>query len=403
MIHSYAKDIFEKEEPNAVVRPHTILASEMTEMLTVRALRSFSGFTLDIDFTVPQGLIVLFGPSGSGKSLTLQALAGLCRLDKAHMALGHKLWHDSDKHIFLPPQERHVGYVPQNYALFPHLTVTQNIAFGLKLRGQQARRRIAELVGLVHLDGLEQLRPAQLSGGQQQRVALARALAAEPQLLLLDEPLSALDAAVREELREELRTFYERVRVPMVLVTHDAQEAHMLADSVVVIEQGRVLQTGSAEQVFRAPHGTHVADLVGMHTRWSGTVVDTKPVGERREVTIDVDGLILKAWQESTTSYTMGQQVTVGIRTDELQIIDTTPSDQRQPSFSGTIGTIREQGMFSTVTVHLSANVQVDVPVMRWQQRTLDLVRGTVITLHVAREAVHLFADAHGRDKSCPY
>ncbi len=403
MIRSRAEGVFDQEESGAMLTPHKFLSSEAAELLTVRALRRFSGFTLDIDFMVPQGLIVLFGPSGSGKSLTLQALAGLCQLDKAHIALGSKLWHDSDKHSFLPPQERHVGYVPQNYALFPHLTVAQNIAFGLKLRGQQAQRRIAELVNLVHLDGVELLRPAQLSGGQQQRVALARALAAEPQLLLLDEPLSALDAAVRETLREELRTFYERVRVPMVLVTHDAQEARMLADSVVVIQQGRVLQTGSAEQVFRTPHTTEVANLVGLHTRWSGTVVDIEPKEERREVTIDVNGLILKAWQASTTSYTLGQQVTVGIRTDELQISKTALSDQQQPSFRGTIDRIRERGTFSTVTVHLSANVQVDVPVMRWQQRTFGLVAGTEITLQVAREAVHLFADALGRDKSCPY
>ena len=403
MICSRAEGVSEQEELGAMLTPHKFPSSEAAELLTVRALRHFSGFTLDIDFTVPQGLIVLFGPSGSGKSLTLQALAGLCPLDTAHIALGSRLWHESDKHICLPPQERHVGYVPQNYALFPHLTVTQNIAFGLKLRGQQAQRRIAELVNLVHLDGVEQLRPAQLSGGQQQRVALARALAAEPQLLLLDEPLSALDAVVRETLREELRTFYERVRVPMVLVTHDAQEARMLADSVVVIQQGRVLQTGSAEQVFRTPYTTEVADLVGLHTRWSGTVVDIEPMEERREVTIDVNGLILKAWQASTTSYTLGQQVTVGIRTDELQISKTTLSDQPQPSFRGTIDRIRERGTFSTVTVHLSANVQVDIPVMRWQQRTLGLVTGTEITLQVAREAVHLFADALGRDKSCPY
>ena len=395
MIHSRTKNVLEQEESDTMNPSHAIAPSETTEMLTIRAVRHFPGFTLNIDFTVPPGLTVLFGPSGSGKSLTLQALAGLCQLDSAHIALGHRLWHDSEKRFFLPPQQRRVGYVPQSYALFPHLNVAQNIAFGLKLRGQQARQRIAELINLVHLDGLEHLRPAQLSGGQQQRVALARALATEPHLLLLDEPLSALDAAVRETLREELRAFYERVRVPMVLVTHDAQEAHMLADTVVVLQHGRVLQTGSTEQVFRSPATEQVADLVGMHTRWHGTIESIEQVGTHREITLNIEGLRLKAWQTADIASMVGQSVTVGIRTDELQIDLGKSAEQQQGIFSARIGTIRERGTFSLVTVYLSPTMQVDIPVMRWQQRSLALSEGTEVMLHIPREAVHLFADAH--------
>jgi molybdate transport system ATP-binding protein len=395
MIHSRTKSVLEQEESDTMNPSHAIAPSETTEMLTIRAVRHFPGFTLNIDFTVPPGLTVLFGPSGSGKSLTLQALAGLCQLDSAHIALGHRLWHDSEKRFFLPPQQRRVGYVPQSYALFPHLTVAQNIAFGLKLRGQQARQRVAELINLVHLDGLEHLRPAQLSGGQQQRVALARALATEPHLLLLDEPLSALDAAVRETLREELRAFYERVRVPMVLVTHDAQEAHMLADTVVVLQHGRVLQTGSTEQVFRSPATEQVADLVGMHTRWHSTIESIEQVGTHREITLNIEGLRLKAWQTADIASMVGQSVTVGIRTDELQIDLGKSAEQQQGIFSARIGTIRERGTFSLVTVYLSPTMQVDIPVMRWQQRSLALSEGTEVMLHIPREAVHLFADAH--------
>jgi len=399
MIHSRTKNVLEQEESDTMNPSHAIAPSGTAEMLTIRAVRHFPGFTLNIDFTVPAGLTVLFGPSGSGKSLTLQALAGLCQLDSAHIALGHRLWHDSEKRFFLPPQQRRVGYVPQSYALFPHLNVAQNIAFGLKLRGQQARQRIAELINLVHLDGLERLRPAQLSGGQQQRVALARALATEPHLLLLDEPLSALDAAVRETLREELRAFYERVRVPMVLVTHDAQEAHVLADTIVVLQHGHVLQTGSTEQVFRSPATEQVADLVGMHTRWHGTIGRIEQVGARQEITLNVDGLTLKAWQTADTTYRVGQSVTVGIRTDELQIGLDESSEQQQGILSGRVGTIRERGTFSLVTVYLSPTMQVDIPVMRWQQRALALAEGTEVMLHIPHEAVHLFADAHNPRK----
>lgn len=226
--------------------------------LVVTIQRDLPGFSLDIDFSVPHGLTVLFGPSGSGKSLTLQSIAGLFPLDTAHIALDEMIWQDSAAGIYLPPQQRHVGYVPQNYALFPHLTVEQNIAFGLKARSERARRaerrqherqRVRELIDLMQLGGLERQRPAQLSGGQQQRVALARALATNPHLLLLDEPFSSLDAAVRETLREEMRAFHERVHVPILLVTHDAAEARMLADTIIVIQQGRVLQAGSPDQV----------------------------------------------------------------------------------------------------------------------------------------------------------
>jgi len=188
-------------------------------LLAVTARRRLAGFVLDVSFCVPSGLTVLFGPSGAGKSLTLQAVAGLCPLDMARITLGSVMLHDSAAGVCLTPQQRRVGYVPQSYALFPHLTVAQNIAFGLRQRGRDAARRVQELVSLMRLDGLERRRPAQLSGGQQQRVALARALAADPQLLLLDEPFSALDAAVREALREELRDFHERIGVPIVLVT----------------------------------------------------------------------------------------------------------------------------------------------------------------------------------------
>jgi ABC-type sulfate/molybdate transport systems ATPase subunit len=245
--------------------------------LTVAVRRRLPGFTLNVAFSVTAGLTVLFGPSGAGKSLTLQALAGLCPLDEARIALGSIVLHDSAAGIWLPPQRRRIGYVPQSYALFPHLTVAQNIAFGLNQRGRAASQRIAELVSLMRLEGLERYHPAQLSGGQQQRVALARALATDPRLLLLDEPFSALDAAVREALRDELLDFHERVGVPIVLVTHDAQEARELADQIVVLQAGHVLQTGPRDTVFRAPRTRAVAALVGMRPCWPGAVVEVEP------------------------------------------------------------------------------------------------------------------------------
>jgi molybdate transport system ATP-binding protein len=174
-------------------------------MLEVRLQKSFDGFRLDIDFTVEGGLVVLFGPSGSGKSLTLQALAGTVQPDTGRIVLDGQPLYDSASRLDLPPQQRRVGYVPQHYALFPHLTVTQNIGFGLTRLSRRARaQRVAELLDLCSIQGLEHRLPRQLSGGQQQRVALARALAVQPRLLLLNEPFAALDMMLRETLREEL-------------------------------------------------------------------------------------------------------------------------------------------------------------------------------------------------------
>ena len=202
-------------------------------------------FTLEVAFNASTQRVVLFGPSGAGKSLTLQAVAGLLRPDEGTIALHGQALFDSSRGIDLKPQARHVAYLFQDYALFPHLNVRQNIGFGLQ-RGwlnPRARNRVAEVD--YWLDALE-LRsvaghyPAQLSGGQKQRVALARALVARPQLLLLDEPFSALDSHLRQRMRQELSELQTRLDIPMVLITHDPDDVAAFGDQVVQISDGRV-------------------------------------------------------------------------------------------------------------------------------------------------------------------
>ncbi|WP_013591408.1 ATP-binding cassette domain-containing protein [Paraburkholderia phenoliruptrix] len=202
-------------------------------------------FTLEVAFNASTQRVVLFGPSGAGKSLTLQAVAGLLRPDEGTIALHGQTLFDSSRGIDLKPQARHVAYLFQDYALFPHLNVRQNIGFGLQ-RGwlnPRARNRVAEVD--YWLDALE-LRsvaghyPAQLSGGQKQRVALARALVARPQLLLLDEPFSALDSHLRQRMRQELSELQTRLDIPMVLITHDPDDVAAFGDQVVQISDGRV-------------------------------------------------------------------------------------------------------------------------------------------------------------------
>jgi molybdate transport system ATP-binding protein len=220
-------------------------------------------------------LTVLFGPSGSGKSTTLRCLAGLDRPERGTIRFGDEIWSDAERGIFLPPQRRRIGYLFQDYALFPHLRVAQNIGYGLgKIARPERRRRVEEIAGLLGLAGLEDRYPRQLSGGEQQRVALARALVCRPRLLLLDEPLSALDAPTRDHVRRQLRHWLVELRMSTILVTHDRLEALALGDHAVVFEAGRVRQSGSVQQVFSAPVDLAVARIVGVDTIERGKVVE---------------------------------------------------------------------------------------------------------------------------------
>jgi ABC-type sulfate/molybdate transport systems ATPase subunit len=208
--------------------------------LSVAVRRRLPAFALDVAFEVGGGVTALLGPSGAGKSLTLRAIAGLLRPDGGRVAVGGRVLFDAACGIDLPARERRVGYVFQQYGLFPHLTVAENVGYGLHARTRAERRaRVGEVLDLVGLAAFAGRRPRELSGGQQQRVALARALAPEPAVLLLDEPLSALDVPLRRRLGDELRALHERTRTPMVLVTHDPDEAARVADAVVRVDGGR--------------------------------------------------------------------------------------------------------------------------------------------------------------------
>lgn len=208
-------------------------------------------FHLQVTFGVGEGITALFGPSGAGKTLTLRSIAGLTIPQSGRIVVSGRTLFDSATGIDLPPRERGIGYLFQQYALFPHLTVEQNVGFGLQPLSKADRgRRVKEMLSLVGLDGLGRRRPTQLSGGQQQRVALARALAPEPDLLLLDEPFAAVDLRTRRRLRAELRGIQKATSTPMILVTHDLAEVRHLSESLVVIDDGRVLEAGRTEALL---------------------------------------------------------------------------------------------------------------------------------------------------------
>lgn len=232
-------------------------------MLDIVLRKTLERFQLDVAFQADDGLIVLFGPSGSGKSLTIQAVAGIVQPDTGRIVLDSQALYDSARGLSLPPQKRRVGYVPQQYALFPHLTVADNIGFGLTTLSRRTRAvRVGELLDAFAMQGFEQRLPHQLSGGQQQRVALARALAVQPRLLLLDEPFAALDAVLRETLRQELLQVQARWHIRMLLVTHDLADVYALGQRVIVYDGGRVLQQGTRDEVFFRPVNRRVAEFV---------------------------------------------------------------------------------------------------------------------------------------------
>jgi sulfate transport system ATP-binding protein len=245
--------------------------------ITVKnVVKKFGNFVAldDVSLDVQAGsLLALLGPSGSGKTTLLRIIAGLEGADR-----GSVLYHDEDV-TKRSPRDRNVGFVFQHYALFRHMTVFENVAFGLRVRRtpkSQVEARVRELLHLVRLDGFGGRYPPQLSGGQRQRVALARALAVEPAVLLLDEPFGALDAKVRQELRQWLRRFHDEIKVTTIFVTHDQEEAFEVADHVVVMHNGRIEQYGTPQEVFDRPANPFVMDFLGNVNVFQGRIQDGK-------------------------------------------------------------------------------------------------------------------------------
>ena len=272
----------------------------MSHRLSVEITKRLPEFTLDVAWSAGDGVAVLFGPSGAGKTLTLQCLAGLIRPDAGRIVVDDRVFFDSATGVDLRPQHRRVGYVFQGYALFPHLTVGQNVAFGLRDRPRAERlARAAEVMERLGLGGLEHRRPGELSGGQRQRVALGRALAIDPPLLLLDEPLSALDAPLRRSLRDELRTILRGWGTAAVLVTHDFTEAYQLADRIVIYQGGRVIQSAPRAELLWQPASEAVARIMGLRNVLHGTVVKAMP----DRIQISWRGLMLEAVNSPTRSY----------------------------------------------------------------------------------------------------
>ena len=289
-------------------------------MTTGWARHRIGDFQLDTAWDAPSGSVtVLFGPSGAGKSMTLRAIAGLLRPEEGHVEVGGRVVFDSDRREWAPPHRRRVGYLPQDYGLFPHLSLIQNVQYGLPRNALDQDARLArarEIVRTLGLEGLEHRRPASLSGGQRQRTALARALASAPDVLLLDEPFAALDEDLRRTVRHEIRLVLQSSSVPVLLVTHDAEEALALADRVHIIDRGRVVASGDPFALIRQPAKERIARLSGVENLFSMRVVSIHPA-EGTMVCQDQSGTV-RLYVPATADAQVDDQVVIGIRAADV-------------------------------------------------------------------------------------
>ena len=357
-------------------------------MLEVAIQKRLADFQLDVAFTTNHELAVLFGPSGAGKSLTLQAIAGTVTLDAGRIAIDSQSVYDSAQRVNLLPQQRRIGYVPQHYALFPHLTAGGNIGFGLLHRSRHEReQKVKELLALFDLQGLEHRRPRELSGGQQQRVALARALAVEPRLLLLDEPFAALDVALRESLRQELLQIQARTKITVLVVTHDLTDAFALGQRVIIYDAGQVIQQGTREEVFFHPATRRVAEFVG-----TGNILPA--VVE----SVDEDTLWVR-WQENLIAVAPkalapGTPVYLCIRPTQILLVRSDRSAQREREnvLYGRI--VNERMERETYTLHVQLDgseapydLEITLPGYVYHRLLLDTEKRVMVELR--RQVLH--------------
>ncbi|MEK7205919.1 MAG: ABC transporter ATP-binding protein [candidate division NC10 bacterium] len=326
---------------------------------------AIDGVSLDVS---PGELFTLGGPSGCGKTTLLRIIAGLLEQD------GGRVLFNEDRMDDVPPYLRNIGVVFQNYALFPHLTVGENIAYGLKARRLPADRiatKVAEAAKLVQLEGLVARMPAQLSGGQQQRVVLARALTIEPRLLLMDEPLSNLDAKLRVQIRALIRTLQRELRITTIYVTHDQEEALAISDTIAVMDRGRILQVGKPWELYLRPGNRFVADFIGTMNVLLGRVEGPGQAPGRLSVVMDFG----ERWQVQATG-TPGQPISIGIRPESLQLL---PGGNGTEAWNALQGTVTE-------VVYLG-------PVVRYQLRVAEEIDVTAEIHNPDFSAIHAVGD----------
>jgi spermidine/putrescine transport system ATP-binding protein len=335
----------------------------------------------DVSLTIRQNeFFTLLGPSGCGKTTLLRLIGGFEQPTQGYVYL------EGQELTGLPPFKRPINTVFQSYALFPHLTVGQNISFGLEMLGrpkEEREARVGQMLDLVQLQGYENRKPAQLSGGQQQRVALARALASQPKVLLLDEPLSALDLKLRKEMQIELKRLQTETGITFVFVTHDQEEALTMSDRIAVMESGHVLQIGSPTEIYEHPQRRFVADFIGETNFLEGRIEDA---GGQVVAQLTSGGRL--ALNGTANPGDAGQTITLAIRPERAVIAPATAE-----GLSAKVGAVVYMGTDTTYHLTLSDGTPFVVRSQNSEGARLDLASGSEVTVQIAPAALQRLAD----------
>lgn len=368
--------------------------------LSFHIKKHFRDFSLDVELSIEENMAVLFGPSGAGKSLLLNLLSGIVRPDQGFVKIEDKEVFNSEAGINVPIRERRIGYLFQDYALFPHMTVFENIAYGINsLPKNKIRTKVEELLDLMRLGGLEHRFPKELSGGQKQRAALARTLAAEPRMLLLDEPFSALDYQVREKLRADLLLIHQKYPITTLFVTHDLEEAFVMGDNIAIINNGRLEQFGNREEVFYKPKTKNVAKFLGARNIFSGRVVflNEKAVAiEHPDI-----GEIKTLLHDEELRLTIGEKVTFGIRPEEIMIIrPDRPIDKKVQDniLEGEVLTTLGKGASHIIYFKVKdrdATLKIEIP--NFVYRKLKLAKDKTIAVSLKKESIWIIPERQGK------
>ena len=348
-------------------------------------------FSLVVEFSAAPGFTILFGASGSGKTTLLDCVAGLTSPDAGRISVGERILFDADTRSDVPVAKRGVGYVLQDLALFPHLTVEQNTEYGLAHLPRPARKqRAAEMLRDFRIEHLRQQRPAEISGGERQRVALARALVTDPCVLLLDEPLAALDAATKAKIIDDLRRWNQAHRIPILYVTHSREEVIALGERVLVMEQGRIVAQGTPHEVLGAPLQETVAQLAGFENIFDATVwlvhedrgtITCRLPADRPGTFVLLETPLIRA--------ELGTRVRVGIRAGDILLAISKPEGlSARNVIAGQIVSVERRDMI--VSARVNCGVEMDVHLTLAARDALQLAAGRDVWLVIKTHSCHL-------------
>jgi molybdate transport system ATP-binding protein len=340
-----------------------------------------AGFTLDVDFDAPPGVTILFGASGAGKTQTLKSIAGLVRPDSGLVSVGDEILFDSERRINVPVSRRRAGYVFQNLALFPHMSALENVEFAAGNPSRQERRaKATELLERFGVGHTARRRPRDISGGEAQRVALARALASDPRVLLLDEPLSALDEPVKLGIISDLKELNRKLRLPILYVTHSRDEALTLGERALVFERGRVVAEGAPHEVFDAPTKASVARLTGVENIFDGRILSRSEAAGT--MTVELGGLEGRTCRVEVplARVTEGGRARVAVRSGDVLIATEEPRGvSARNILAGRV--VRVEQRSEQVLVHVESGVVWVASVTRQSLRELEIEVGKPVWL----------------------